>query len=66
MHTYSPNKPKKFKQTSARKLRATVFWDMKGVQMAEFMQKGTTITFKVYCESLKTRVDPFRTKGVEC
>jgi hypothetical protein len=31
MHTYSPNTPKKFKQTSARKLMATVFWDRKGM-----------------------------------
>jgi hypothetical protein len=30
MHTHLPNKPKKFKQTSARKLMATVFWDRKG------------------------------------
>jgi hypothetical protein len=29
MHTHSPNKPKKFKQTSARKLMAAVFWDRK-------------------------------------
>jgi hypothetical protein len=54
MHTYSPNKPKKFKQMSVRKLIATVFLDNKGVQMVEFMQQGTTITSKVYCESLKT------------
>jgi hypothetical protein len=26
-HTHSPDKPKQFKQTSARKLMATVFWD---------------------------------------
>jgi CRISPR/Cas system CMR-associated protein Cmr1 (group 7 of RAMP superfamily) len=39
MHTYSPNTPKKLKQTlSARKLMATVFWDRKGVLMVEFMQ----------------------------
>jgi hypothetical protein len=28
--THSPNKPKKFKQTFARKLMATVLWDRKG------------------------------------
>jgi hypothetical protein len=34
MHTHSPNKPKKFKQTlSARKLMAAVFWDRKGALM---------------------------------
>jgi hypothetical protein len=38
MHTHSRNKPKIFKQTSARKLMATVFWDRKGVLMVEFMK----------------------------
>jgi hypothetical protein len=37
IHTHSPNKPKKFKQTSARKLLAAVFWDRKGVLVVEFM-----------------------------
>jgi hypothetical protein len=32
---------------------ATVFWDRKGVLMVEFMQQGTTITWQVYCETLK-------------
>jgi transposase len=32
---------------------ATVFWDRKGVLIAEFMQQGTTITSEVYCETLK-------------
>jgi hypothetical protein len=42
MHTRSPKKPKKFKQTlSARKMMATVFCDRKGVLMVEFMQQGT-------------------------
>jgi hypothetical protein len=54
MHTHSPNKLKKFKLTlSARKLRATVFWDRKGALVVEFMQQGTTITSEVYCETLK-------------
>jgi hypothetical protein len=45
MHTHSPNKPKKFKQTlSARKLMATIFWDTKGVLMVQSMQQGTTVT----------------------
>jgi hypothetical protein len=46
--TYSPNELKKFKQTSARKLMATVFWDRKGVLMVEFMQQGTTMSQR-YC-----------------
>jgi hypothetical protein len=54
MHTHSPNKPKKSKQTlSARKLRANIFWDRKGVLMVEFMPQGTTITSEVYCETPK-------------
>jgi hypothetical protein len=48
MHTHSPKKPKKFKQTlSAKKLIATVFWDRKGVLMVEFKQQVTTITAEV-------------------
>jgi hypothetical protein len=43
-----------FKQNlSARKLVTAVFWDRKGVLMMGFMQQGTTITSKVYCEALK-------------
>jgi hypothetical protein len=48
MHTHSPNKPKKFRQTYARKLMATVW-----VLMVEFMQQGTTITSEVYCDTKK-------------
>jgi hypothetical protein len=66
MHTHSPNKPKKFKQTSARKLIAAVFWDRKAVLMVEFMQRGTANTLEVYCETLGKLLRPFRTKGVEC
>jgi hypothetical protein len=35
----------------ARKLMATVFWDRKGVLMAEFMHQGTTVTSEAYCET---------------
>jgi hypothetical protein len=38
MHTHSPNKLKKFKQTSARQMLTIIFWDSKGVLMVEFMQ----------------------------
>jgi hypothetical protein len=48
MHTHSPNKSKKFKQTSARKLMPTVFRDRKGVLIVEFMQQETTITAGMY------------------
>jgi hypothetical protein len=53
MHTHSPNKLKKFKQISARKLMATVFWVGKGVLMVEFIQQGTTVMSEVYRETLK-------------
>jgi hypothetical protein len=47
MHTYSPNKVRKFKQTSARKMMTSVLWDRKGVPIVEFMQQGTTVTSEV-------------------
>jgi transposase len=53
MHTHSPNQLKKFKQTSARKLMASVLWDRKGVLILEYMQQRTTIMSEVYCETLK-------------
>jgi uncharacterized protein YbcV (DUF1398 family) len=53
IHTHSPTKMKKFKQTSARKLVTTVFWDRKGMLVMEFMQQGTTITSEAYCKTLK-------------
>ncbi|XP_046407890.1 histone-lysine N-methyltransferase SETMAR-like [Ischnura elegans] len=54
MHSNSPNKPKKFKQTfNNRKTMATVFWDQQGVLLVEFMEPGTTITAAVYCETLR-------------
>lgn len=53
-HSSSP-KPKKFKQTqyTSRKLMVTVFWDKDGVLLVDFMERGTTITADVYCETLK-------------
>jgi hypothetical protein len=51
--THSPNNPKKFKEMSAKKLIAAVFWDRKGILLVECMQQGTIITSKVYCETLK-------------
>jgi hypothetical protein len=67
MHSTSPNKLKTFKQTSDRKLMATVFWDRKGVVMMELMQKATTVTSAVYCENLKKNcTGSFRTKGMQC
>jgi hypothetical protein len=53
MHTHSSNKPRKFKQTSVRKLMATVLWDRKGVLIVECMQQETAMTPEVYCGTLK-------------
>lgn len=52
-HTGSP-KPKKTRQSfSTRKIMVTVFWDAKGILLVDFMERGTTITSAVYCETLK-------------
>jgi hypothetical protein len=54
-HTHSPNKPKNLnKYLPARKLMAAVLWNWKGVLMVEFMQRETTVTSEVYCETPKT------------
>jgi hypothetical protein len=60
MHTHSPNKPKKFKQTlpACQKADGNCFQDMRGVLMVELMQHGTKITSEVYCETLKNCVGP--------
>jgi hypothetical protein len=54
MHTHSPKKPNKFKQTlsACQKADGNFFWDKKEVLMVEFMQQGTTITSEVYCQTL--------------
>jgi hypothetical protein len=51
--TRSPKKPKKFKQTSRRKLVTPVLWGRKSVLMMEFMQQRTAITSEVCYETLK-------------
>jgi hypothetical protein len=67
LHTHSPNKPRKFKQSLAnRKLIATLFWDRKGVLLIEFMEPETTITLETYCKTLKNCAEPLKTKGEEC
>jgi hypothetical protein len=40
---------------SARKLKATMFWDRKGGLMAEFMQQGITVTSDVYSKTLSNK-----------
>jgi histone-lysine N-methyltransferase SETMAR len=58
-HKESPT-PTKFKVVvSARKVMATVFWDMKGVLLVEFQEHGETVNAASYCsllERLKTAI----------
>ena len=45
-------RPKKFKtQSSAGKMMATVFWDVQGVIMLDFLAKKSTITGAYYCSA---------------
>jgi hypothetical protein len=53
IHIHQTRRKSLSKHLSARKLMASVFWDMKGVLMMKFMQQGTTITSEVYFETLK-------------
>ncbi|GFY18823.1 mariner Mos1 transposase [Trichonephila clavipes] len=53
-HTGSPILLRKARQTlSVRKLMVTVFWDVQGILLIEFMTRGTTINSEVYCRTLK-------------
>ena len=52
-HPTSP-RAKKFKsQRSAGKIMATVFWDIEGVILIDFMPKGTTINSDAYIDTLR-------------
>jgi hypothetical protein len=46
-------------------LTETVFWDRKGVLIEELMQQGTTITSRVYCETLKELLRTIQKKDVD-
>lgn len=70
-HKDSPT-PTKFRVVpSAGKVMATVFWDMKGVLLIEFQERGRSVTAASYCsllERLKTAIKNKRpgllTRGV--
>jgi histone-lysine N-methyltransferase SETMAR len=52
-HDTSP-RPKKFKtQASAGKVMVTVFWDIRGVVLVDFLAKGSTINSEQYISTLK-------------
>jgi hypothetical protein len=54
MHTHSPNKPKKFKQTfSCHKADGSCFLGQEKLSNGGIMQKGTIIASEVYYEALK-------------
>jgi hypothetical protein len=51
-HKTSPT-PKTFKvEKSAGKVKATVFWDEKGLLLLEFMPQNTTITGQTYANKI--------------
>jgi len=53
-HTNSPNKPTKcLPSWSGRKIMATVFWDIHGVILVDFLERGQTINAERYCETLR-------------
>jgi hypothetical protein len=70
MRTYSPNKPRKFKQTlsACKKANGNCFLGQERVLVVEFMQQGITITSEMYCETLKKpkSIVPLRIQIVEC
>ena len=52
-HTCSPTWLRKACQTLlARRLMITIFWDVQGIFIIEFMTHGTAINSKVYCRML--------------
>lgn len=53
IHKGSPPPKKARTQPSAGKLMATIFWDLHGVLLIEYMPKGTTINAEVYGNTLK-------------
>jgi hypothetical protein len=51
-HPSSPT-GNKFKTTSVRKVMATVFWDMKGLLLVDFIHKNETINADRYIQTLQ-------------
>ncbi|GFX07281.1 uncharacterized protein TNCV_2972581 [Trichonephila clavipes] len=52
-HTSFPVKVKAKPTLSKRKIRATVFWDQRGVFLVDFRPQGTTFSSGAYCTSLR-------------
>jgi len=51
-HLHSPSKKKAKTVQSAAKVKGTVFWDAKGLILAEFLEPGQTITAARYVQTL--------------
>lgn len=57
-HVTSPS-PRKFRvQRSAGKVMATVFWDVKGVLLLDFLERNHTITGQHYSDQLEEQLHP--------
>jgi hypothetical protein len=72
MHTHSPNRQKKFKQTLSACQMTTIFWGGKEVLMQESCQKGLQYRQNCIAKHQKTCLGSFRknrrgmlTSGVE-
>jgi hypothetical protein len=55
---------KKFKTSSVRKVMATVFWDMKGLLLVDFIHKDETINADRYIQTLHKLRQVIRQKRV--
>jgi hypothetical protein len=53
MHIHHASQKSLNERLPGRKLMETIFWDMNGVLMVEFVRHGATIMSEVYCETLK-------------
>ena len=57
-HVTSPS-PRKFRvQRSAGKVMATVFWDIKGVLLLDFLERNHTVTGQHYSDQLEEQLHP--------
>ncbi|GFV95630.1 histone-lysine N-methyltransferase SETMAR [Trichonephila clavipes] len=52
-HSNSPKAKKCKTSISAKKIMASVFWDIQGILLLEFMPPGMTINAAAYCQTLK-------------
>ncbi|GFV48699.1 uncharacterized protein TNCV_3059991 [Trichonephila clavipes] len=65
-HSNSPKAKKCKTSISAKKIRASVFWDRQCIVLLEFMPSGTTVNTAAYCQTLKRLRGQFNTNAGEC